>query len=411
MTRSNHLTVQLGLFLGLTACFVGLAGCGSNNGGSTGTSGGPPVTNTQPVAVNIGPANNALNEVFTDVTICNPGTTTCQTIPNIEVDTGSEGLRLLSSQVTLSLPAITDTSGNGLQECVSFADGSYVWGPVAAADVQLAGEKASSVPIQMISDSSSPPVPSSCASGGGPNENTVAALGANGILGIGVWQQDCGFGCTPSSTSVPPWYYLCPNSVCTTASVPLASQLQNPVWLFPQDNNGLMISLPSVPADGAQTVAGSLIFGVGTQTDNALGAAQVYTTDAYGDFQTVYNGISYSNSFIDSGSNGIFFLDSATLGILECQNYPGFYCPASTTNFTATNTGLNGTTAPVSFGIANAEALFAANNSSNVAFSNLGGNNPSSFDWGLPFFYGRKVFIGIENETGPTGTVGPYWAY
>jgi len=411
MTRSNHLTFQLEFFLALTAGVVGLTGCGSNGGGSPSTSGGPPVNNTQPVAVNLGPANNALNEVFTDVTICNPGTTTCQTISNIEVDTGSIGLRLLSSQVKLSLPPVTDTSGNGLQECVSFADGSYVWGPVAAADIQLAGEKASSVPVQIISETPSFAVPSACASGGGPNENTVAALGANGILGIGVFQQDCGFGCTPSSTSVPPWYYVCPNSVCKVASVPLTSQLQNPVWTFPQDNNGVMISLPTVPADGAQTVAGSLIFGIGTQTDNALGAAQVYTTDAYGDFQTVYNGISYSNSFIDSGSNGIFFLDSATVGMPICPNYAGFYCPASTTNFTATNTGLNGTTAPVSFSIANAEALFVANNSSNVAFSNLGGDNPSSFDWGLPFFYGRKVFIGIENETGPTGAIGPYWAY
>jgi len=411
MTRSNKLTIQFGFVLALATGLLGFSGCGGNSGGSTSPGGVSPVSNTQAVAVNIGPANNALNEVFTEVTICNPGTTSCQTIPNVEVDTGSEGLRLLSSQVTLSLPAVTDTSGNGLQECVSFADGSYVWGPVAAADIQLAGEKASSVPIQIISDNPSFAVPSSCTSGGGPNENTAAALGANGILGIGVWQQDCGFGCTPSSTSIPPWYYLCPNSVCTVASVPLLSQLQNPVWTFPQDNNGVMISLPSIPADGAQSVAGSLIFGIGTQTDNALGTAKVYTTDGYGDFQTVYNGISYSNSFLDTGSNGIFFLDSATVGMPICANYPGFYCPASTTTFTATNTGLNGTTAPVSFDIANTEALFAANNGTNVAFSNLGGDNPSSFDWGLPFFYGRKVFIGIENETGPTGTVGPYWAY
>jgi hypothetical protein len=89
MMRSNKMSIQLGFLLALAAGLLGFAGCGGgNSGGSTNTS-GPPVSNTQAVAVNIGPANNALNEVFTDVTICNPGTTTCQTIPNIEVDTGS----------------------------------------------------------------------------------------------------------------------------------------------------------------------------------------------------------------------------------------------------------------------------------------------------------------------------------
>jgi hypothetical protein len=32
------------------------------------------------------------------------------------------------------------------------------------------------------------------------------------------------------------------------------------------------------------------------------------------------------------------------------------------------------------------------------------------FGWGLPFFYGRRVFLGIENETSPAGT-GPFYAF
>ena len=71
--------------------------------------------------------------------------------------------------------------------------------------------------------------------------------------------------------------------------------------------------------------------------------------------------------------------------------------------------------AAVSFGIANAKVLFAANN---AAFSNLGGENagssslnlPASFDWGLAFFYGRNVFTAIEGAATPGGT-GPYFAY
>jgi hypothetical protein len=90
-----------------------------------------------------------------------------------------------------------------------------------------------------------------------------------------------------------------------------------------------------------------------------------------------------------------------------------FYCPASTTNFTAVNSGPNpnGSTTPVSenvaFSIANAVTLF---NSPNTAFNNVGGANPGAFDWGLPFFFGRSVFIGIENQSTPAG-LGPYWAY
>ncbi len=422
MKLRNSSAAQFGLLLALSAAFAVLASCsggggggGSSSGAPTSTnnnSGNPPVNNTQTIEVNLGPANNYVNGLFASVTLCVPGSSNCQTIDNVLVDTGSEGLRILSSQLNLSLPPVTGSSGNVLEECISFVDGSYVWGPVATADIQLAGEKASSIPLQIISASPSFAAPSDCASGGGPNENTVESLGATGILGIGNFRQDCGPACTATSSKVPAQYYFCPNSVCRAASVPLANQLQNPVWLFSQDNNGVLISLPSVPATGAQTVSGSLVYGIGTQSNNVLGAAQIYTTDVDGNFQTTYNGIAYRMSYIDSGSNAIYFLDASTLGIPECKgDNVGFYCPDSTVNYTATNTGLNGTSGQVSFSIANADALFRVNNGLNAAFINLGGDNSGSFDWGLPFFFGRNVFVGIEGQAATNGVLGPYWAY
>ncbi|HEV2492120.1 MAG TPA: DUF3443 domain-containing protein [Terriglobia bacterium] len=399
-----------GLLLG-AALLVAMAGCGGGGGGSNGGGGGnpppPPVNNTLAVEVNLGPANNDADELLTSVTICVPGTSTCQTIPNVEVDTGSEGLRLLASQVSLSLPRLTVGGSSPLGECVSFADNSYVWGPVVTADIQLTGEAASSVPVQLISASGFPSVPAACNTGG-TADDSVSVLGATGILGVGVFRQDCGAGCTSSNAQLPKMYFSCPGSSCSVTPVTLAQQLQNPVWMFPQDNNGLLISLPSVPDTGAPTASGSMIFGVGTQSDNALGSAQVFTTDVQGNFSTTYNGQTYSSSYIDSGSNGLFFLDTSTLGIPTCSGgNSAFYCPSATVKYMATNKGANGTSGSVSFSIANANTLFSTPNS---AFSNIGGPNPKSFDWGLAFFFGRNVFVGIESQSTAAG-VGPYWAY
>jgi hypothetical protein len=395
----------------------GSSGSGSSGSGSSG-SGSSTVNNTQPIAVNLGPSNAyGPNGIFTSVTICVPSTSTCEDIPDVLVDTGSYGLRLLSSAVTVTLTGVSgDSSGDTLQECIAYADGSFTFGPVATADIQMAGEKASAVPIQIISATENIG-PSTCASG--TNSNTVQALGANGIIGIGPFQQDCGSAC--ASSTPPAQYYVCPSSGCTVVSVAVASQLQNPVWMFPQDNNGVLIALPSVPAAGAASVTASMYFGIGTQSDNALGSAQIYTADGCGNITTTFNGTTYSDTstsctggtYFDTGSEGLYIVNSGALNsILQCSGTVApsiFYCPASTTTFNATNTGANGTQAQVSFSVANADSLYS---SSNAAFNDLAGSNASGgFDWGLPFFFGRNVFVGIQGENSPTGVAGPYWAF
>src|SRR5271165_5457528 len=163
----------------------------------------------QSLTVDAGPQPQTfttVNEAFTSVTVCVPNTNTCQTVDHVLVDTGSSGLRLLSSVLTISLPQQNDSSGNPLDECMVFLDG-FVWGPVSSADISLAGEKASSSPVQvMIPDSVSPPVPGSCSSRStGPDQgNSVSALGAKGVIGLGLFQQDCGLMCTTANGSIPP---------------------------------------------------------------------------------------------------------------------------------------------------------------------------------------------------------------
>ena len=82
-------------------------------------------------------------------------------------------------------------------------------------------------------------------------------------------------------------------------------------------------------------------------------------------------------------------------------------CPPSTVTYTAVTTGLNGASTQVTFNVANAETLF---NTGNAAFDDLAGPDTGDFDWGLPFFFGRKTFIAIEGQSTAGGT-GPYWAY
>jgi uncharacterized protein DUF3443 len=385
----------------LSAC----GGSGGSGGGSGGDTIGSPGPNVQPVAVNPGPAGDYVNGLFTSVTICVPGTSSCQTIDGVLVDTGSMGLRLVSSVVTLPLPGQPSAAGAALLECNQFQD-SFQWGEVVRADVKIAGEQASAVPLQLVGGTDVP-VPDACTSSGVPPQHTVDELGANGILGIGLFQQDCGPACALNGSRNPGIYYSCPGSGCVPTAVALDQQVQNPVSRFSQDNNGVIVQLPPVPAQGAPHVDGSLIFGIGTRSNNGLGSALVYRVDDVGNFTTVFQGQSYPASFVDSGSNGLYFLDSATAGLQTCRDSDSFYCPPATANLTATNRGANGTSAAVNFSVANAQQLF---NTPNNAFSNLGGKNDGAFDWGLPFFYGRNVYTAIELSTTPGGS-GPYFAY
>jgi len=178
------------------------------------------------------------------------------------------------------------------------------------------------------------------------------------------------------------------------------------VALFSRDNNGVVIQLPAVAAGGAFSVTGSLVYGIGTQSNNGLGAAKVLTVDALGNITTIFGGQSYPSSFIDSGSNGIYFLDAAASSLPLCQDSADFYCPATLQSFSATNRGANGVAISALFNVGNADALDARF----AAFNEIAGPNPGGFDFGLGFFFGRSVFTAIEGQSTPGGA-GPYFAY
>jgi hypothetical protein len=404
------------------AAACGAVACGgSSSSGSGGNGGIQPVANTVTITAGPGPstANPYMNGVFVSVTVCVPGSSTqCTTIPNVLLDTGSSGLRVLSSALGgLPLTNMTASDGSTVASCIQYVDLSYNWGPVARADVKMAGEVASGVPIQVIADPAStfPAAPSAC-SNGGTAGNTVDSLGANGVLGLSFFLYDCGPACAPGTTSNGGMYFSCPDTSCQVTTVSLPNQLQNPVALFTFDNNGISITLPTLPDAGLPSATGTLTFGISTQTDNALNSAVVQTPNNQGNFTTVFKNTSYTSSFIDSGSSAFYFLDSATTGLPDCTLSTGFYCPAAIQRLSATNTGANGRSKAISFSVANADNLPAPNWVFNdVAGSSLSGNSQSGlpslyFDWGLPFFFGRTVFVAIEGKS-TTGGTGPYWAY
>jgi hypothetical protein len=290
---------------------------------------------------------------------------------------------------------------------------------VRIADVTLGGESAANLPVQLIGEITYT-MPTSCT---GTPITDFKTLAANGILGVGVYLQDCGTACAQAATSKynPGLYYACSGSATTSCSitqVPVAQQVAHPVAAFPVDNNGTIIQLPSVAANGAPSVPGLLVFGIGTQANNGLGNATVLALDGLGYVSTTFpvGGTKKYTSYLDSGSNGLFFLNAATTGLTACTGgLKDFYCPSSTTTLSATLSSNNGASANIEFSVGNASKM----SNSAYALSNLAGpmpgfpsssNSVPSFDWGLPFYYGRTVYTAIEARDTPGGP-GPYFAF
>jgi hypothetical protein len=392
------------------AVLVGMAvtsllGCGSSGDSSPSGLSGSSGSNVLTITVN--PSSAAIctfaNSPCTQITICQPGTSTCQTISDILVDTGSSGLRIFASALTLTLP----TSHIG--ECMYFGGGTD-WGSVQTVDVILGKEPAVSVPIQVVDPTFAGQYTSKGTSIGQPASNIcgVAAVisdpsqvGHNGILGVGVFQFDGGF------------YFNCMSLPCTAVGVSPSQQVQNPVGLLPVDNNGVIVALPSVPAGGLPSLTGSLILGIGTASNNQPSGVTVLPTDSSGRIVTHFD-LSPSTSIqqpgiIDSGSNVLFF--DSSLPIPPCSGALSLlYCPPSPLHFSAVNEGSSGSSSSsVNFQIADPTRLLS---SGQAAINNVGGPAvfPGTFDWGLPFFFGRTVYVGLGGKTSVLGA-GPFLAY
>lgn len=396
----------------MTACGGGDGGSGgnsgSNNSGTGGNGGGSDgnAANTAVITVGTGVAN-VINIPTVSVKICAPGTSTCQVVNNVLVDTASYGLRLVGNAVSgvlQSLPQVT-SGGAPVAECGKFVS-SYTWGSVRTVDLSIGSEQANALPVQIIGDLGATGVPSSCTNGGS-SANSASALGANGILGIGPAPYDCGTTCATSTSASNNNYYACPNgnASCTVALVPVTQQVANPVQRFATDNNGVIVQMPAISSSGQGSATGRLTFGIGTQSNNALNASTMLASTTSGDVGATFNGGSVT-AFFDTGSNAYFFNDSSQT---RCSTNTQFYCPASAVTYTATLTGRNGVVGGVSIPVVNADSLFS--NASTFAFNDIAGPFGASgwLDIGMPHFYGKTIYFGMDQTA--SGGQAPYVAF
>jgi len=335
---------------------------------------------------------------YVTATICIPGvqgSNQCATVDHMQLDTGSVGVRVLGSALGSALAAhlpkqsgaTDDPTGNAsIAECAVFGSG-YTWGSIKRADVTIGGKTAGNMPLQVIADDQYA-TPSDCQSRGVYNLGSATALGANGVIGIGPAQRDFP---AAAQTVLPSAYYYCTSATsCTSTRVPLDTQVMNPVADFTSDNNGTIIRLPALPAGGQASVTGELVFGIGTQNNNAMPAQpNILALDQYGYFSTTYKGNTFSSA-IDSGSNANIFADYTV-------PYSGdWYVPTTTLSLSALLTGADKTGASVNvpFSLANGWTLLT---NQYAAYDSLGSPSAGMFIWGLPFFFGRSVYTAINN--------------
>lgn len=373
----------------------------------------PPVlTNTISLKVDGGVNGNYFNGLFGSVTVCKPNTANnnapgnCTTIDHVLFDTGSVGLRLFSQSLPsgFNLPNSVDSQNNNYAQCMQFASG-VTWGTINNADIKMNGEIATNIPVQIIGDSQST-IPQSCASIG-KSFQVASDLGANGIIGIGLFKQDCGKACETVVNNT--LYYKCTPTGCTNTTIPISQQVQNPIAKFPQDNNGTIIVLNDVPDNGAVSTSGTLYFGIGTQTNNTKNLSTI-KTNSRGLINITYNGKVFNESFIDSGSSITSFTDP---NLKACTKLTDYFCPDTPTNLPILISSFdNSNSLNSSVRINNAETLLSRTN--NVVFNNVVGNSDvfsnTTIDLGLSYFMGKTVATGLEGTNSNLGT-GTYFAF
>ncbi|TGP42503.1 DUF3443 family protein [bacterium M00.F.Ca.ET.228.01.1.1] len=356
--------------------------------------------NVLPVSVRT--PNYDFNRALVSVTVCVPGTSLCETVDNVMVDTGSVGLRLQRSALKHPerFAAMAGPDAHALAECYRFVS-SAAWGIVTRVDLRLAAIQASSIPIQIVDESNASygdhPRPDTCLKSSKPT--------SNGTLGIAaVSLNDCKDPCFISLKT--PRYYQCTVDGCTPVARAVAANFRvvHPIAALPWDNNGYVLDVQPVPESGATAARRTLTLGIGTQQNNVLDVTNVVDLAPNGTFTTVWNGQSYPASYFDTGTEEYYFA-TAPVGAQECGSH---WCATPEAEFSATLKGQT-TDATAKLRVGDSATLVRSGKGAfrNVAI--VAHRDSRAVVWGMPFFIGRKVFVKLNDGSGGSGNA--YYAF
>lgn len=347
--------------------------------------------------------NGSYNRMFVSVTVCAPNTNNCETINNVMVDTGSIGLRI--QRKAMAHPewfnAMAGPNQKPLAECYRFLS-SNAWGKVARADVKLADITAKNIPVQIIDEvarqDDAAPRPESCSS-------TVKPT-ANGTLGIAAGHSnDCGGLCQLKPENAR--YYDCENGACSAITEPVTREYRvvQPIAALPQNNNGYILDTGDAPNNGSGSVSGKLILGIDLQ-DNSLKQKNRVYLGAHGNVDTEFNGVHYPRSYFDSGTQDLYFADAPS-SLQQCGHA---WCADGETKLNAQITGADGATVNVPFRVGNTQQLRASRKGAIPNVARVNTESTHAFVWGMPFFYGKRVYVGIV-PLDENADVKPFYAF
>jgi hypothetical protein len=219
---------------------------------------------------------------------------------------------------------------------------------------------------------------------------------------------------------------------CTQTILTTQNQVRNPIISFAgdptnnnvADNNGVIIKLPAVGSSYLSQLNGNMIFGIGTRSNNSNPPTNIFLgnpNSQNGTILTQYSNNSY-NSIFDTGSTTIQFNDNNISTSVTPSGTGFYYDPLpNQLSLNAVISSYNSTTSEsVSFNIINYDELFANNSSGIGVIPGLAASTTdnSSFIWGIPFFYGKNIYVGISNQTAnfdesttAVELTGPFFAY
>jgi len=235
-------------------------------------------------------------------------------------------------------------------------------------------------------------------------------------LGIGPEQYYCnsyaGSNCINTNNNQ---YFACSTTTYAfnSTATPLNQPLKNPITALSQNNNGAILSLPSVPAGGSSSKNGYLILGIDTQSNNASTGMTVFPcTNDHSEFKTTLQGNTFQYSLFQTLSN--YNCVESNLPIASSSN-PQYYTPSSVQTLRGS---ILGTTNHLDFQLYIGNSLTISNyyqtSRALCVFSEFAAynNNNSGYNtlYGLPFFLGRNVFIGFESASSNLGS-GRYYAF